>query len=140
KIDGRADVYALGLVAYYLLSGKLAINGNDSRKVILAQLSAEPVPLSKVVSAPVELRLEEIVMSCLNKLPGQRPAGMSELNRQLERLECARQWSPQASATWWDAHLQRPNVSAADETLDAEGTLCVSPDDSALSNLQSATH
>ena len=107
EVDGRVDVYALGLVAYYLLSGRFAISGPDARRVMLAQLSAEPVPLADAAPGPIEPELEVLVMQCLRKRPSERPQGMLELSTRLSEVELQRTWTSEEATCWWNSFTRR---------------------------------
>lgn len=64
-VDGRSDIYSLGIVMYEMLSGKLPFDGDDDRAVALKHLSAVPTPLHELVPSVPE-RLEAIVMKAMD--------------------------------------------------------------------------
>lgn len=77
-VDGRADVYALGCVGWYLLTGELVFEGESRLEVMRHHLRTEPMPPSEC-GADVPAWLEEVILRCLRKDPAQRPASGAEL-------------------------------------------------------------
>jgi serine/threonine-protein kinase len=82
-VDGRADLYALGCVAYYLLTAQMVFEAETSIQMVLKHLQAEPVPPSRRTTNPIPAALDRIVLDCLAKQPGDRPAGARELAQRL---------------------------------------------------------
>ncbi len=104
-VDGRADIYALGCVAYYLLTGQLVFEASTSLQMIARHLQTVPRPPSERIDRPIPKRLDEVVLSCLAKDPRQRPQTAAELARALAAIDApsagqleARQWWILASA------------------------------------------
>jgi len=87
KVDGRADIYALGCVAYYLLTGKLVFEGASAMQVAIAHAMEAPIPPSQRVGFPIPKELERIVMACLEKDPERRPGSAVELLAMLQALD-----------------------------------------------------
>ena len=80
-VDGRADLYALGCVAYYLLTGTLVFQGESELQMMAKHLREEPVPPSRRTDRPIPVELERLVMACLAKKPEDRPRDATELGR-----------------------------------------------------------
>jgi serine/threonine protein kinase len=87
KVDGRADIYALGCVAYYLLTGKLVFEGGSAMQMAVAHAVEAPIPPSQRVSNPIPKALERIVMACLEKDPEHRPGSAIALLQMLRGLD-----------------------------------------------------
>jgi serine/threonine-protein kinase len=78
-VDGRADLYSLGCVAYYLLTGHQVFEAETVLQTIVMHLQREPVPPSRRTENPVPPALERLVLACLAKRPADRPQSAAEL-------------------------------------------------------------
>jgi len=83
ELDGRTDLYSLGCVAYYLLTGELVFTGGTAIQTALLHVSQPPVPPSQRTGNPIPAELERLVLACLAKQPADRPQSASELNAAL---------------------------------------------------------
>ena len=70
-LDGRSDLYALGIVGYRMLTGKMPFGGQTFHEVLAQQVTVAPVPVDAVVPG-VSGELSESIMRCLAKTPGER--------------------------------------------------------------------
>ena len=86
-VDGRADLYSLGCVAYYLLTGHLVFEAETVLQTAFMHLQREPVPPSQRTENPVPPALERLVLACLAKRPADRPQSAAELAVGLAALE-----------------------------------------------------
>jgi tRNA A-37 threonylcarbamoyl transferase component Bud32 len=102
-VDGRADLYALGCVAYYLLTGALVFEADNGLQMIAKHLRAEPVPPSQRTPLPIPAALECLVLACLAKKPDDRPHSASELARSLAAIK-GEPWSEGQAMEWWKAN------------------------------------
>jgi serine/threonine-protein kinase len=108
-IDGRADLYALGCVGYWLLSGGLVFEGETPMAILTRHVSEPPPRLSERTEIPVPAPLEELLFSCLAKDPAERPASAQELSRRLVDAERhVEPWTPERAERWWQSHLPAP--------------------------------
>jgi serine/threonine-protein kinase len=103
-VDGRADLYSLGCVAYYLLTGQLVFDDANPMSMVLKHVQAAPMPPSQRTELPIPADLEQVVMACLEKSPARRPQSALQVAAMLGacRLE---PWSEEQAAAWWQAHL-----------------------------------
>ena len=99
-VDFRADIYAVGCVAYNLLTAKLVFEAENAVQLMLKHVTEIPVPPSVRVGRPMPDGLDEVVLACLAKEPQDRPQGALELSRMLTDIRGAR-WSPEQAAEWW---------------------------------------
>ena len=111
-VDGRADLYALGCVAYYLLTGEQVFTGDTVLKVITQHLQAVPMPPSARTELPIPPALEQVVLTCLAKKPEARPQNARQLALSLDPIEGAT-WTEEDAARWWRLH-HPPQVSTPD--------------------------
>jgi serine/threonine-protein kinase len=86
-VDGRADLYSLGCVAYFLLTGKLVFEAQTAMQMAVAQVSETPLPPSQRTRQPIPKALEALVMKCLEKRPEHRPESAVAMLGMLESLE-----------------------------------------------------
>ncbi|MEO7501016.1 MAG: serine/threonine-protein kinase [Gemmatimonadaceae bacterium] len=99
-VDGRSDIYALGCVAYYLLTGKLVFDAENTFQMVAKHLHHEPVAPSARSGIAIPPDLERLVLSCLAKNPDARPATAAELSRALRTLDIE-PWSDAQAKEWW---------------------------------------
>ena len=116
-VDGRADLYALGCVAYWLLTGTMVFEGRTSLEVIMRHVDAVPVPPSQRTDLPVPRELEELVLACLAKDPAARPADASALRRGLRAVPVAEPWTDDDAERWWQAHVPELTTEAPSVAL-----------------------
>ncbi len=111
-VDGRADIYALGCVAYWLLTGQLVFAGNTPMSILIQHVKEKPPTVSSRTEIEVPPRLEEIVLACLEKDPDDRPGSAEELGEMLSELAATLPaWTQQRAEQWWRMHL--PHLHAA---------------------------
>jgi eukaryotic-like serine/threonine-protein kinase len=112
-LDGRLDLYALGCVGYYLLTGEMVFEADTALVMIGRHLRSEPIPPSIRSGRPIPPELDQVILACLAKEPAGRPASAIELSRRLAGVEVPR-WSATDAQAWWDANLgaARPISSA----------------------------
>jgi len=104
RVDGRADLYALGCVAYFLLTGSLVFEDPNPTAMALKHVQAIPQRPSQRTELKIPADLEAIIMQCLAKQPDERPATAAELARALAACD-APVWTEEAAAAWWERHL-----------------------------------
>ncbi len=105
EVDGRTDLYAVGCVAYFLLTGQLVFDGGSGIQIIAKHLHETPIPPSQRVELPIPPTLEALVLRLLAKLPAERPASAAELARALEAMDSTG-WTQEQAVQWW--RMNRP--------------------------------
>lgn len=124
-VDARSDLYALGAVAYFLLTGKPPFLGSSMMEVCAQHLHAPVVPPSQRLGRALEPALESLVLSCLEKDPTQRPASARELLARLERVTLE-PWTRARAELSWSVYEQLAQVAGVpDPTSGLANTVAV---------------
>ena len=103
-VDARSDLYAVGAVGYFLLTGTPVFDGRTVVEICSHHLHTHPDPPSSRVDGQLPETLEEIVMRCLEKAPAARPQSAAELLELLGACEDVPLWSPSDARRWWEEH------------------------------------
>jgi len=101
-VDGRSDLYGLGCVAYWLLTGELVFERATILALVTAHLQQPPVPVSERAPSPVPEGLAQVVMSCLAKNPAERPQSARALSDALDALHLEPAWTGARAIEWWN--------------------------------------
>ena len=107
-IDRRSDLYALGCVAYWLLTGQLVFEADSPLRMLIQHIQASPIPPSIRSGRPVPRALEDLIMRCLAKKPADRPATADEIVAELDRMELDRPWTQGDAREWWETNIAAP--------------------------------
>jgi serine/threonine-protein kinase len=108
-VDARADLYALGCVAYWLLTGARVFEATTLHDMLVMHAHQKPAPPSRRIGRPVHEALEATVMACLDKNPNRRPQTARELQEILESLRFDDPWNERRAAECWhEQSLVRP--------------------------------
>jgi len=107
-VDGRADIYSLGCVAYWLLTGTTVFTAETPTGLLMHHIQSPPTPPSQRSEVPVPGGFEAVVMACLAKDPADRPGTARELDQRLAALESADAWTRERCREWWERHLPAP--------------------------------
>jgi len=119
QVDARTDLYALGAVGYWLLTGTHVFGGTSVVEVCAHHLHSIPDPPSARLAAPVAADLEAILLACLAKRPEDRPASAHALRERLRACAAWGLWTNEHAAQWWATHRQhlRSGGAAAASTI-----------------------
>lgn len=122
-IDARVDIYALGAVGYWLLTGTHVFGGRTIVEVCGHHMHSVPEPPSKRRGSAIAPDLETLLLECLAKKPEDRPASASVLRDRLRACEVSEKWTTARAATWWKEHREGLRAQrGATKTLDPYGS------------------
>jgi serine/threonine-protein kinase len=101
-LDARADIYALGCMLYYTLTGRPPFQGESAFAIMMAHARDQPVPPSKV-RPDIPADLEQIILRCLAKKPEERYSDVKALGKALAACAAAHDWDAEKADHWWNA-------------------------------------
>jgi serine/threonine protein kinase len=104
ELDARADIYATGCVAYWLLTGQFVFTAETPMGLLLHHAQTPPAPPSSRTDLPIPPALDRLVLSCLAKDPAERPQSARELSRRLAEVDSASAWTQDRARSWWATH------------------------------------
>jgi serine/threonine-protein kinase len=106
-VDGRTDIYSLGCVAYWLLTGRTVFEAATPMQMLIHHVNDEPAPPSTCTELPVPPTLDQLVVECLRKDRTRRPHSADDLAERLRSITVERPWTQTRAKVWWEQH--RPN-------------------------------
>lgn len=125
EVDARSDLYCLGCVAWFLLTGRDMVRRDGNIGWVDQILNEAPPPPSSAIPGVIPADLEEIVMACLQKSPADRPQSAAELAQALAACACANDWTQVHARHWWQQHGPKepppPQPDSQESTLLAPG-------------------
>jgi serine/threonine protein kinase len=132
RVGPRSDLYALGAVGYFLLTGQHVFAGPSAMEVLSSHLYDTPIRPSErmATETTIDADLEAVLMRCLAKEPDDRPASAARLRAELLACACAGHWSEEQAALWWEQ-----NVSTQSDTESESGAVAPTPSDGELGTL-----
>ena len=104
-IDRRVDVYALGCVAYFLLTGERVFGAANMMTVLMRHVQEEPMAPSHRTEQQIPREVDEFVLACLRKDPKHRPASAEELLQMAVTCKIVDPWDQRAAREWWEGYL-----------------------------------
>ncbi len=102
RVGPSADLYALGCVAYFLLTGRKVFSGNTNVDICIQHVTKAPTPPSQAANIDIPRGLEDIIMQCLAKQPSGRPASANELADRLRAIGPFDDWDDARATAWWN--------------------------------------
>ena len=105
-----ADLYAVGCVAHFLLTGKTVFDAENALQMIAKHLQAAPVPPSQRTEQSIPRAMDQLVLSCLAKEPSDRPQTGAAFIRALATVP-AQPWTEDDAMTWWAANAGVPALA-----------------------------
>jgi eukaryotic-like serine/threonine-protein kinase len=105
EVDGRADIYATGCLAYWFLTGQLVFTAETPMALLMHHAKTAPAPPSSRTDKPIPRALDDLVLSCLAKDPADRPQSARELSLLLGEVDGASAWTQARASKWWVTNL-----------------------------------
>jgi eukaryotic-like serine/threonine-protein kinase len=136
-IDARSDIYSLGCVAYWLITGQTVFEGATAVATILKHVTEPPIPPSERTENEVPADFEAVILRCLEKDPAKRPQNVDELSHLLAQCKDAQSWRRKEAQTWWRMHL--PSSTMPQASTCTVQTLEVKVDSDSQGESQAAT-
>ena len=115
--DGRSDLYALGCVAFWLLTGRYVFERKSPIEVIVAHVEQPPPRPSTFAPEPVPEALERLILACLAKSPEDRPPSADAILQTLQSSGLAASWTVERARSWWNAHAGPPHSAGEGAAL-----------------------
>ena len=107
-VDGRTDLYAVGCLGYWLVTGLLVFTGQTTMEIMMQHAQVAPVAPSTRTELEVPVALDRAILACLAKDPDERPASADELAERLASIEVRSRWTPERAREWWELHHPAP--------------------------------
>ncbi len=104
SLDSRVDIYAIGCVAYWLVTGQLVFTAENSVGLLLHHVHTQPTRPSARTDLPIPPDLDDLILSCLAKNPADRPQSARELSRRLGEIQGVKEWTQDQARQWWVRH------------------------------------
>lgn len=99
--EPSADIYAVGALMYYLLSGHPLFSFSSDLDILYRVLNEDPDPLPEDIPDP----LARLTMFCLAKDPAERPTSIDEVKMFLDQLATEYEWPSEEAETWWKKYM-----------------------------------
>jgi serine/threonine-protein kinase len=110
EVDLHVDIYGLGAVGYFLLTGQPPFTGKSAVEIYHGHLYERPPSPSERLGKPVPAEIEDLVMECLAKSPRDRPSTAGELADLLDAMQAAHPWSKANAKAWWQSCRMPPKA------------------------------
>lgn len=110
-VDGRTDLYAVGCLAYWLVTGQLVFAGRTPMEIMMQHTQTPPVPPSARTELEIPPALDRAILGCLEKNPDDRPATADQLAEALASIATRSAWTTERAREWWELH--QPGLRAA---------------------------
>ncbi len=108
QLGPAADIYSVGCVAYWLLTGQTVFKAAGAMEMLASHIRDEPVPPSERIELELPPELDRVILRCLEKDPQTRIGSADELDADLEQLQRTFPWPAETARAWWLAHRPDP--------------------------------
>ena len=122
-VDARSDIYAVGAVGYFLLTGETAFSASSLVELFQKHATETPIPPSKRLGTAVSAEVENALLACLDKSPAHRPQTARDLEELLRKSPENNKWTIADGDAWWGRHERREDKPVADPSISQSGSL-----------------
>lgn len=112
-VDARSDLYAVGAIGYFLITGQPVFNARSLVELCQQHVTSLPDSPSQRLGRPVSTELECALLTCLEKTRAKRPQTARDLSTLLDRAPTAGEWTLDDAETWWGRHERAQAASPA---------------------------
>jgi serine/threonine-protein kinase len=116
-IDRRADLYALGCVGYWLLTGHAVFAGSSPIEIMYHHGYDPPMPPSERLGRALPSELETVILAALAKLPDDRPGTAAEFGARVAGCALGETWSDRRAREWWMANHSAVRTSSGKASI-----------------------
>ncbi|MEW4527764.1 serine/threonine protein kinase [Maioricimonas sp. JC845] len=116
-VDRRTDLYAVGAVGYYLLTGQTVFDGASVVDIVRQHVESEPARPSERLGRDVDSDLENVLLRCLAKKPDGRPESADALRTMLQECSSAGSWTEVDARKWWNLHFPTQSSGVGTATV-----------------------
>jgi len=102
ELDGRSDIYAVGCLGYWLLTGEYVFVAKTPIEMLMQHIKDDPVPPSERTGQAIPQELDALILACLSKDPAGRPQTGDELRAALDAIPLAESWTRERAREWWE--------------------------------------
>ncbi|HVS36203.1 MAG TPA: serine/threonine-protein kinase [Gemmataceae bacterium] len=120
QLDARSDIYNVGAVAYFLLTGQLLFDRSSALEMLHAHAYEPPTPIPQFQQTAAA-DLQGVVLRCLEKDPDRRYPDAASLDRALAACACAGQWTPERAEDWWQRNADADKAAPATDEFERDG-------------------
>lgn len=113
-LDGRSDLYSLGCVAYWLLTGQQLFTSDSPMELLTDHVQTPPIPPGERIKQTFPPALEAVIMACLEKDPSARPRNARLLAERLLAADVGDSWDTHQQNAWWNEHLPAKPLPVGD--------------------------
>lgn len=108
-VDHRADLYSLGCVAFWLLTGRLVFDHENPMRLMLSHVNESPPDVRSVTEAFIPEELARLIQACLEKSPSDRPSSAREIGKALRAITIPAEhvWTAEDAQGWWNRYRPR---------------------------------
>ena len=113
SVGPAVDIYALGAVGYFLMTGQRMFDGKTAVEICIKHVTLDPPRPSDVVPTYVSPELEAVIMKCVARRPEDRFASIVELGQALRALPPSTEWTETEAERWWETYRANTDERAA---------------------------